>query len=75
MKPAYLSNAPVRGQVWVITYNAQEGKHETAWIDSNLKGLSISSLKTLPREGNKLVYLEELKEDDDQMSIRHEIVP
>lgn len=75
MKPTYMANEPVRGQVWVITYNAQTDNFETAWIDSNLKGLSISSMKALPREGNKMVYLEEFKEDDDQMSIRHEILP
>lgn len=75
MKPKSRENEEIRGQVWVITYNAQEDVYETAWIDPSLRGLMGSKMKTQSKEGDKHVFLEEFREDENAFSIRHEIVP
>jgi hypothetical protein len=75
MKPQSMAKNEIRGQVWVITYNAQEDRFETAWVEPNLRGLLLSTMKLESQEGNKHIYLEEFKEDGDQFVLRHEIVP
>lgn len=75
MKPQAMAKNDLRGQVWVITYNAQEDRFETAWIEPSLRGLLLSTMKLESQEGNKHIYLEEFKEDGEEYVLRHEILP